>query len=187
MAANLPRVTLIHNQSAGKRDHDRCDLVAAITGAGCDVAYFDAKKCDIPQVLEEPADLIAAAGGDGTVRKVAAIATFGGTPLAILPLGRANNIAKSLRIVAKPQELITGWERAGRQKFFPIAAQTPWGRERLIEGFGFGALAAAIRELRGADLGPADARRRIAGLVLRSEADDVGLRLDHTPRCGRVA
>src|SRR5882672_1602393 len=102
MAVSLRRVTLIHNQSAGERDHDRCDLVAAITGAGYDVAYFDAKKCDIAQVLKEPAALIAVAGGDGTVRKVAAIATSGGPPLAILPLGKANNIAKSLRIVATP-------------------------------------------------------------------------------------
>src|SRR5258708_20258975 len=120
MAANLPRVTLIHNQSAGKRDHDRCDLVAAITGAGCDVAYFDAKKCDIPQVLEEPADLIAVAGGDGTVRKVAAIATFGGPPLPILPHGRANNSAKSFRILAEPQDRITTSHPTAPLKFFPI-------------------------------------------------------------------
>jgi diacylglycerol kinase (ATP) len=68
------RVTLIHNAGAGGGDSDRWALIAVIERAGYAVAAFDAKDDDIAAALATPADLIATAGGDGTVRRVAAVA-----------------------------------------------------------------------------------------------------------------
>jgi diacylglycerol kinase family enzyme len=181
------RVTVIHNDIAGGGGHDRRDLVEMILRAGYAVAYFNAADSDIATLLEEPADLVAVAGGDGTVRKIVAVAKPGIPPIAILPLGRANNIAKSLDIEGPAPRLIEGWRDARRQAFFPIAAETPWGRQRLVESIGFGALAQAIEELRGRKLPPSQARRRIAELVLRTAPVELDVHADDAALSGVFA
>jgi Diacylglycerol kinase catalytic domain len=122
------RVTLFHNLSAGDADHNKRELTRLIAAAGYQVAYFDAKKCDIPSILDKPADLIAVAGGDGTIRRVALAARSDGPPIAVLPLGTANNIANSLGIRSAMQELIDGWRDPTLSKFHPIDVEAPWGQ-----------------------------------------------------------
>lgn len=179
MARAKRRVTLIHNESAGDGDHERRELTKMIAAAGYGVAYFNAKECDIARVVEKPADLIAAAGGDGTIRKVAALAKPDGPPLAILPLGTANNIANSLRIGGSLHDLIAGWKEARLEKFYPIELDAPWGRQRLIEGIGFGAFAQVIDEADGDDkLSPIEARKLLAEAVLRADAEPLRIRID---------
>jgi diacylglycerol kinase family enzyme len=167
------RVTLFHNRSAGDGDHDQRELSELIRAAGYQVAYFDAKNCDIAKALDKPADLIAVAGGDGTIRRVALVARPDGPPIAILPLGTANNIANSLRIKSAMQELIAGWHNPTLSKYHPIEVEAPWGRQRLIEGIGFGVLAQVIEENSGEDIGPLDARRRIAETICDAETFDI--------------
>src|SRR5205085_12423826 len=103
------RVTLIHNPTAGDESFSATKLTALIEQAGHEVSYQSSKK-DYKSALKEPADLVAVAGGDGTVRKVA-IQLLGRNiiPIAVLPCGTANNIAKSLSITESPPELIAGW------------------------------------------------------------------------------
>lgn len=50
------------------------------------------------QAARDGADLIAVAGGDGTVREVASALVGNAIPLAIIPLGTFNNLALSLNI-----------------------------------------------------------------------------------------
>ena len=173
------RVTLIHNRSAGEADHDERELARSIKAAGFELAYFDAKTCDIARVVADPGDLIAVAGGDGTVRKVALAARPDGPPIAILPLGTANNIAHSLGITASIQSLITGWQHPALSKFYPIEVEAPWGRHRLIEGIGFGVLAQVIEESADNDkLSPLEARERIAERMLRAQPEEFDIRID---------
>jgi diacylglycerol kinase (ATP) len=172
------RVTLFHNLSAGDADHNKRELTRLIAAAGYQVAYFDAKKCDIPSILDKPADLIAVAGGDGTIRRVALAARSDGPPIAVLPLGNANNIANSLGIRSAMQELIDGWRDPTLSKFHPIDVEAPWGQQRLIEGIGFGVLAEVIRESNGEDIGPLDARQRIAETMREAEAKTFDIRID---------
>ncbi|HVH80474.1 MAG TPA: hypothetical protein VM782_13850, partial [Stellaceae bacterium] len=96
----------------------------------------------------------------------------------ILPLGRANNIAKSLGVVGSAERLIAGWRNARHRPFFPIAAEGPWGRQRLVEGLGFGALAQAIDELRGGKLSVEEARRRVAALIMHADTEALDVRAD---------
>jgi diacylglycerol kinase family enzyme len=175
----LPRrLTLIHNATAGDGRHDRDGLVGMIAAAGYSVRYFNTKDHDAAVALREPTDLIVVAGGDGTVRRVVSIAEPDHAPIAILPLGSANNIAKSLRIEGPLERLIESWQDARQRPFFPISADAPWGRQRLVEGLGFGVLAQAIEELRSRKPPPPRARRHIAELVLRAEPEALDIRAD---------
>src|SRR5688572_23259970 len=98
MAVKRRRATLIHNSKAGDKRHDRATLVELLEHAGYTVAYFAVKECDLAEVLGHPAEIVVSAGGDGTAARIAAHASSSGPPIAILPLGTANNIAHSLGV-----------------------------------------------------------------------------------------
>jgi diacylglycerol kinase (ATP) len=172
------RVTLFHNRSAGDGDHDAREQTRPIETVGYEVSYFDAEKCDIACVLDNPGDLIAVAGGDGTVRKVALAARSDGPPIAILPLGTANNIANSLSLTASIGDLIAGWRQPRLRKFHPIELAAPWGRRRLVEGVGLGVLAQIIEECTGRDIAPLDVRRHVAEATLQAEPEPFDIRID---------
>ena len=131
------RVTLIHNPTAGDESFSASELTALIERAGHRVLYRSSKE-DYESALRMPADLVVVAGGDGTVRKAAMELLGRDTPLAVLPCGTANNIAKSLGIEGSPRELIAGWPSA-RQKGFDVGiARGPKGESRFLEGVGLG-------------------------------------------------
>jgi diacylglycerol kinase (ATP) len=61
-------------------------------------------------------------------------------PVAVLPLGTANNIASSLGITGEPEEIAQAW-RPGRERLISIGRCTaPWGEMPFIEAVGFGAM-----------------------------------------------
>jgi len=139
------RVTLLHNPDAGPGDHLREGIVAALVGAGFDVRHCSTKSDALPLVLREPADVILVAGGDGTVQKVATRLPDRQVPLAILPLGTANNIAHAFAIAPDLAALVEGW-RAGRCRRFDIGlASGPWLDQPFVEAVGCGALAATMK------------------------------------------
>ena len=88
-------VTLIHNPKAGDQDESGKSLRKLLEGAGYEVRYHSAKEDGWKQALKKDADLVAIAGGDGTVGRVARRMAGRGIPLAVLPSGTANNIARS--------------------------------------------------------------------------------------------
>src|SRR5207244_10499674 len=89
-------IRLIHNPKAGDRKHGKKQLLASLTRSGHQAFYQSIKKRGWKQAFEKPVDLVIAAGGDGTVHKTAWQLLDSGIPLAILPLGTANNLARSL-------------------------------------------------------------------------------------------
>ncbi|PWH07552.1 sphingosine kinase [Brachybacterium endophyticum] len=69
--------------------------------AGIEVHFLDTTREDpgygqAVQALEDGADLVIAAGGDGTVREVAAALAHTGVRMAILPVGTGNLLARNL-------------------------------------------------------------------------------------------
>ena len=114
------------------------------------------------------------AGGDGTFRKVARKADSGGPPIALLPLGTANNIAKSIGIAGTPKEIVDSWRKAQERAYYPMRAQGEWGSRRLIEGLGFGAIARAIDAMSDETVEPDIARQRLWSFV----ADAAPIELD---------
>ncbi|MFQ4138327.1 diacylglycerol/lipid kinase family protein [Nodosilinea sp. PGN35] len=134
------RVTLIHNSKAGDGEQPSGDvLTALIRQAGYDVVYRSAKDEDWQATLNDPGAFVVAAGGDGTVGKVAKQLVGRGIPLAILPLGTANNIAKTFGLLETPlEQLIGGWADAQRVSMDGAIAHGPWGSTYCIESVGLG-------------------------------------------------
>jgi diacylglycerol kinase (ATP) len=141
-----PKAILVHNASAGTREPTKEQLIALIEGAGFRVKYRNSKRPDIESKLDNQGDLVIAAGGDGTIAKIAKILLSKPeqeTPLAILPIGTANNIALSLGITDTPQSLIQRWNETPLRKLSHGIARAHWGEQRFIEGVGLGSLAEA--------------------------------------------
>jgi diacylglycerol kinase (ATP) len=139
------RITLIHNPKAGGAEHGKKELMAALAKAGHHATHQSTKKGDYNKALKKPTDLVLAAGGDGTVVKVAWRLIDTGIPLSVLPLGTANNLARSLGFVASPEEIIARLQ-GGKKRAFDIGvARGPWGTRYFFEAVGGGLFADYIR------------------------------------------
>ena len=133
------RVTLIHNPSAGEGNSSADELMEWLADAGFDTRYQSTDEDDWKSVLKKPAEFIIAAGGDGTVTKVAT-ALPPDALLAILPLGTANNLATSFGIHGATRRLIASLPKLKPRPFDLWRAAGPWGEETMIEGSGIGAI-----------------------------------------------
>jgi diacylglycerol kinase family enzyme len=134
------RVILVHNPSAGSEDHSARDLEEQIVAAGHSLIGSTSSPKKLRERLggEGSCDLVAVAGGDGTVGKVAGQLAGSGVPMTVIPVGTANNIARALGLNREHRELIGGWA-GGEVRAFDAATAAIDRREvRFFEGFGFG-------------------------------------------------
>ena len=130
------RVTALYNPEAGNQTVTRQRLAALLGRAGYDATYLSAKGKRWKDALEDPGDLVIVAGGDGTTAKVAKRIAGLGVPLAILPAGTANNVARSLGLDAPLEELVARWSSAVATPVDLGLARGPWGEELFIEAWG---------------------------------------------------
>lgn len=136
------RVLLIHNPTAGDADHQREDLLAELRRHDDEVTYLSSKTRDLKKAIRESdAELVVAAGGDGTVAEVArAMVGWRDTPVLVIPAGTSNNIARSIGIHEPELDL-----REVRKKWVRRAVDAAMaGDEVIIEGAGCGAFAAYL-------------------------------------------
>ena len=134
------KVTLIHNPDAGDDQQPSADaLFDLIVRAGHTASYQSSKDENWQRVLEKPCDIVAVAGGDGIVGTVATHLIGRQVPIAVLPMGTANNVATTLGLIDKPlKQLIAGWATAPRVKFDAGKVNGPWNLKYFIEGLGMG-------------------------------------------------
>src|SRR5215813_12020622 len=111
------RILLIHNPKAGDRKHRKKQLLALLTKYGHETLYQSTTNRGWKNALKKPVDLVIAAGGDGTVQKTAWEIMGSGIPLTILPLGTANNLARSLGLTAPVEEIAQSLDRGKRRPF----------------------------------------------------------------------
>jgi diacylglycerol kinase (ATP) len=112
------RVTLLHNRSAGSEDHAEDEIETTIRRAGHEIVDIVPKLDDLLATLSKRRpDLIVIAGGDGTVSRTACALAGRQVPLAILPVGTANNTALSLGVEGSMDALVAGWARGTRRRF----------------------------------------------------------------------
>jgi diacylglycerol kinase (ATP) len=144
------RVSLIHNPSSGDTPIKGPELVSILEELGYQTAYYSTRdgkkrKKDWRQAVEsDPGDLVVAAGGDGTVRKVALGLAGSSVPFAILPLGLANNVAKTLGIHGEVAAIARDWLHA-RPRPFDLGLVRSGGTEQpFVEAFGCGIFATLI-------------------------------------------
>jgi len=140
------RIILMHNPKAGRGNHARKELMAALANAGHHAIYQSTKKSDYKKALKKSVDVVLAAGGDGTVGKVGRELIDSGVPLGVLPLGTANNLACSLGFTASPEEIVAGLESGEKRAFDIGLARGLWGKRYFFESAGGGLLADYLRE-----------------------------------------
>ena len=141
-----------------------------IRAAGHKVRYQSSKEKKWKKALKKSCDIVAIAGGDGTVDKVARELIGSRTPIAVLPLGTANNIANTLGVAGLPLEaLIDGWKTGRSVNFDAALAKGPWESRYFIEGFGVGLFADTMAKLEKkdtTDLSQSEAPKKIFQSVL---------------------
>jgi diacylglycerol kinase (ATP) len=185
------RITLIHNPNAGGGASTGRELKKLLESAGHDVRYQSAKKGGWKEALKKPADLVVVAGGDGTVARVTRRMAGRGVPLALLPSGIANNIARTLGQLERPfEDLVRGWESARRVRFDVALANGPWGERYFVEGLGIGLFASLLARSELAEpkktKSPVeDALRRLRRMAETCEAIEVAAKLDAEDISGR--
>ena len=137
------RVTLFHNPDLGDEPRSAAKLTRMLEAAGFQVRYRSTKK-SWKKAIELPADLFIAAGGDGTVAEVIHAAAGTGVPVAPLPIGTANNIARTLGIVGDTGEIIDRWQNEQPRPFDMGTIKAADLTERFVEGVGGGVFADAV-------------------------------------------
>lgn len=132
------RAVLFHNPTAGTKGFDKDGILAALKLANIEALYVSTKEDDVEAALKKSADLFIAAGGDGTIRTVVTGAKDRSIPVAVLPLGTANNVARSLGITGTPVELVESWHVDHCLPLDIGLARGAWGTLPFIEAFGVG-------------------------------------------------
>lgn len=137
------RATLIHNPTAGDERPTADDLKKIMSDSGFQVRYQSSKK-NWKKALQDTADLIVVAGGDGTVAKVFRELAGSELPVAVLPVGTANNIARTLGIVGDAEKNIGEWRKLETRPFDVFVARNGKSDHTFVEAMGGGVFATSI-------------------------------------------
>ena len=180
------RALLVHNPTAGTKGHNKDSIVDALHLADFKVDYVSTKEDRVKSKSKDSYDLVVAAGGDGTVAYVFTHLADHSIPIGVMPLGSANNVARSLGIAGTPQELAEQW-RIGHIRPFHLMVAKGLGEERLCtEAFGVGLIAALIeRRAKGKKADGADdirrGRRALSEILADAEPLDIEVNVDGKP------
>ncbi|MBZ9715992.1 diacylglycerol/lipid kinase family protein [Deinococcus multiflagellatus] len=141
--------TLIYNANAGGSGH--CtpeDLVGVLHGLGFQpVCRATTSEDELQEALATAQGPVFVAGGDGTVRAVALqLAGRPGVVLGIVPMGTANNVARTLGIQGAPLDILASYGAAQVQPFDLGRVTAPWGQDLFLEACGCGAFADVLAE-----------------------------------------
>lgn len=151
------RVALIYHESAGD-GLEHGELVRTIEAHGHEVLSIATPEDDGHRPETTGADCVVAAGGDGTIARVARALAHTGIPLAMLPLGTANNISSSLEIAGTVDALVAKWDLAQTRPLDLGLGTGPWGERRVVESLGGGLITHGIvvMDRRKSSAGPRD-------------------------------
>ena len=147
------KAQIIHNPTAGKDDHSKQEVEKFVQlGPFSKVNYISMEEEGWEHFERNKSDLIFLAGGDGTVHKLATVLLNSKyqdskTPIHILPLGTANNIARTLDVVS-PFKLHAFNSSKQLQKFDVGKVKGLEGQEFFLEGVGAGIFPALIAEMK---------------------------------------
>jgi diacylglycerol kinase (ATP) len=155
------RALLVHNPTAGTKGHDKDSIIEALRLADFKVDYVSTKEPGAESALAKAGDIVVAAGGDGTIAFVFTHLNDHSVPIGVIPLGSANNIARSLGIAGTPQELTEQWRIDHVRKFNLIRLDGLGEKLECAEAFGVGAIPQLIkRRAKGKKAGAAEDIRR---------------------------
>lgn len=136
----MKRVTLVQNHSAGQGASAQKQFRRVLQKAGYEVTAVDADH-GLGKSLARRADVVIAAGGDGTVLRVARRLVGTTVPLVILPLGTANNLANSVGVAPEVEGLLETLEAPVERDLDIGLATGSWGERYFCESAGVGLFA----------------------------------------------
>jgi diacylglycerol kinase (ATP) len=147
------RISLFHNPDAGSSDHSQKDLRERIEDAGFSVIFSTTDADDVKKTIPDMTDFVVIAGGDGMVRKVVdqmlnRRIMDGKFPLAVIPLGTANNIAKTLGLPTDIDKAIGSWKNASKKSIDVAKLCGMKSAGFFIEGLGYGLFPKLISEMK---------------------------------------
>ncbi|WP_166332987.1 diacylglycerol/lipid kinase family protein [Sphingobacterium chungjuense] len=141
----MEQAILLHNPGAGDEDHLNTELVKSIEQEGYGCVYFSVKEDNTWKDQLDQADFAVVAGGDGTIRRVVQELVSRSVlakkiPIAILPMGTANNMSKTLGIDRElDHEIhIKNWKKCKRQRFDLGVIKNPDTTDFFMESAGYG-------------------------------------------------
>ena len=158
----VPKLALLANPDSG--GGDAWDAAQALRSLGAEVRSFS--LADRDRALEAGIERVVVAGGDGSVGCAADVAARARVPLAVIPVGTANDFARALEIPLDPDEscelAVRGTTtraidlaRFGSRPFVnaasaglsPVAARSAHGLKRVLGplAYAVGALRAGLR------------------------------------------
>ncbi len=143
---------LLHNPNAGDEEHSKDVLISKIEAAGYKCRYASTKQ-SAPLKLEDDIDFVIVAGGDGTVRKITKELlerkVFDNRlPIALLPLGTANNISKTLAINSNTDVVIQSWKQEKLKQYDVGKIKNIEEATFFLESFGYGLFPYLMREMK---------------------------------------
>jgi len=147
-------VRLVHNPTAGQGRYTKKEIVSIITSKGYKCTYSSSKKKALKDI-ESETDFFIIAGGDGTIRKIILKLLDkrlkDKRPIALLPFGTANNIARTLQISDSTKENMESWPKNHLKRF--DVGQVVGLREPafFLESFGYGLFPRLMKELKKMD------------------------------------
>jgi diacylglycerol kinase (ATP) len=189
---------LVHNPDAGDGHFGKKELIAMIQAAGFGCSYSSTKKEGWEKIGSMDADFIILAGGDGTVRRVAASLLNRKVldrklPIALLPFGTANNIAKTLGIIHEsPEKIVSSWNEKHLKKFDIGRIYGLKQHKFFLESFGVGIFPDLIHEMGGIDPEEVDTAEKSLGkalevlhnLIMEAEAKFCKIKIDDVEHKG---
>ena len=148
----MKNAKILHNPNAGKQEHTKKKLVSLVKSRGFDCGYSSTKDEGWLK-MNSKTDFLIIAGGDGTVRKIGIKLqkkknSKRKLPILLLPLGTANNIAKSLGIEGHIDDIIKHIEKRKIKKFDVGIVK---GRKKdmiFFESFGFGIFPELMKKMK---------------------------------------
>jgi diacylglycerol kinase family enzyme len=141
------KVLLLHNPTAGTSHVKARELLEGIQKTiGVKPSYFSTKNADWKDALSKRWDVVILAGGDGTVGRGVRWLHNRKTPILILPLGTANNVARSLGIEGDLDSFLSELSSFLTRPLDVGCAKGPWGKEMFLEAVGIGSIAEGVSQ-----------------------------------------
>lgn len=144
----MKTVKVLHNPKAGSAELNKKQLLKSLQTAGYRCSYTSTKKSGWDEIDAGKTDFVVLAGGDGTVRKVAKSILDLRLSIGLIPLGTANNIAKTLGVSGTPQEIIEGWNDVDMKHFDVGRIYGMKNAAFFLEGMGFGVFPKLMKEMK---------------------------------------
>lgn len=181
---------ILHNPNAGNQDKSKKELIELMKLHGFDCGYSSTKKIGWKK-MKNNTEFLVVAGGDGTIRQVALKliekkSDRQNLPIMLLPLGTANNVAKSLGIEGHVEEIMRNID-VDQIKPYDIGRVSGLKEEMIfLESFGFGLFPALMKKMKDVpereDATPEEnlktALETLHGIILSSAAQPYTIKVD---------